>query len=497
MAVRLANYYRLHIRRVAIVASGMLIAINAMLLILFTLLGISWFALFIYILIPAILMQVFALIIILRYALEPLEMITQTLTYVSPQPTVVTPPNYNQIRHERSGLKTMIQTIYDRQPGHETDDSKDSSVLDRVPCGIVMLDSDGQITRYNKNAPILVDSNQNPSLQLLFSETNSLENWLKTATDSKVSDEKFWPRVQDKIPGETNRKIYDVLASYHKSGENGVETMLITLDQTSRYGEDEESVDFLSVAAHELRGPITVIRGYMDVLRSELEDTLQPDQRELIERLDVSASRLSGYVNNILNVAKYDRKHLKLHLREDKLSDVYASIADDLQLRARTQARILNVTIPIDLPTVAADRTSLSEVIANLVDNAIKYSNEGGQVNVTAGIEGNYVRCWIQDHGIGIPSSVASNLFQKFYRSHRSRTTVAGTGLGLFISKAIVESHGGTIGASSTEHEGSTFSFTVPIYATVADKLAAGNNGNEGIIQTSSGWIRNHSKIGG
>jgi two-component system phosphate regulon sensor histidine kinase PhoR/two-component system sensor histidine kinase VicK len=254
-------------------------------------------------------------------------------------------------------------------------------------------------------------------------------------------------------------------------------------------------MDFIALAAHELRGPITVIRGYLDVLNGELQPVLRDDQKELFERLEVSASRLSGYVSNILNVSRYDRRHLKVHLREDKLDSIYATIADDLALRASTQNRLLNVTIPSDLPTVAADRNSLTEVMANLVDNAIKYSNEGGQVEVVAAVDGNFVTFNVTDHGIGIPSSVLSNLFTKFYRSHRSRQTVSGTGLGLYISKAIVESHGGHVNLSSAEGEGSTFGFSIPIYSTIADKLLANNNENQGIMESGSGWIKNHSMI--
>ena len=188
------------------------------------------------------------------------------------------------------------------------------------------------------------------------------------------------------------------------------------------------------------------------------------------------------------------RRQLKLHLAEDKLSAIYATIADDLQLRARTQNRLLSVAIPETLPTIAADRNSLSEVLANLVDNAIKYSNEGGHVSVTAEVDGDFVRCSVIDQGIGIPGAVVGHLFTKFYRSHRSRQTVSGTGLGLYISKAIIESHGGKIGVTSVEGEGSTFSFSVPIYSTVADKLLTDN---EAIMQNASGWIKNHSMFRG
>lgn len=256
-------------------------------------------------------------------------------------------------------------------------------------------------------------------------------------------------------------------------------------------------MDFISLAAHELRGPITVIRGYLDVLRPELDSLMNQEQRQIFDRLDVSANRLSGYVGNILNASKYDRRHLKLHLREDNISDIYGLVADDLALRASTQGRVLSVTMPADIPTIAADRNSLSEVMANLVDNAIKYSREGGQVVVSAGVDGQRVFFRVQDYGIGIPSSVIGNLFSKFYRSHRSRQTVAGTGLGLYISKAIVESHGGRVGLSSTEGEGSIFYFSLPLYSAVAEKLQASGSINEGIIETSSGWIKNHAMYRG
>lgn len=150
-----------------------------------------------------------------------------------------------------------------------------------------------------------------------------------------------------------------------------------------------------------------------------------------------------------MNVSHYDRRHLNLHLKEEKLKNIYASISDDLELRARTHHRLLNVSIPDDLPTVAADRGSINEVIVNLVDNAIKYSNEGGLVIVNASVEGDFVKVIVKDNGIGIPGSLISHIFDKFYRSHRSRENTVGTGLGLYIAKAIIESHDGNISVRS------------------------------------------------
>jgi signal transduction histidine kinase len=240
-----------------------------------------------------------------------------------------------------------------------------------------------------------------------------------------------------------------------------------------------------------------VIRGYLDVLKDELADVLKDDQSELFRRLIISANRLSAYINNILNTSKYDRRHLRVQLREGTVYGVYEAISDDMRMRAEAQHRLLAVSIPENLPTIAVDPTSMGEVFGNLIDNAIKYSNEGGAISVTARANDSFVEVIFKDAGIGMPESVISNLFQKFYRSHRSRETVAGTGIGLYICKAIVESHGGTISVSSEEGRGSTFTVSIPIYATVAEKLKANNNNNVGIISEGRGWIKNHSMYRG
>ncbi len=187
----------------------------------------------------------------------------------------------------------------------------------------------------------------------------------------------------------------------------------------------------------------------------------------------------------------------KMHLAETTVASVYDTIRDDMALRASSQNRLLTVTIPDGLPTIAADTASLSEVLGNLIDNAIKYSNEGGAIAVTAASKGDMIEIAVEDHGIGMPGSVVSNLFQKFYRSHRSRESVAGTGIGLYISKAIVESHGGTVSVRSEEGKGSTFIVSIPTYQSVADKLKAGDNGNETIMVKDGVYIKNHASYRG
>ena len=456
---------------------------------------------------------------ILRFSARPAKDLLSAVIHVAGEPTDTTPPNPNDEHYAKNGFKEALQTIYELSsqtikpdapilssssatnvyvaPVSVTVPTTDpiKSALDATTCGFVILNHDRTIAYANKAAPIHVDSDNKSTLSLLWNGNNTLDSWLNDCEQNAVHAEHVWTRIADKLPDEEGRRFFDVIASYDKGSTH--ETILTLVDRTATYNVSEEDLDFIAFAAHELRGPITVIRGYLDVLEEELETVLANDQKELFRRLTVSANRLSGYINNILNTSRYDRRHLKVHLAEDTVAGIYETIRDDMDLRASAQNRLLSVTIPADLPTIAADRASISEVLGNLIDNAIKYSNEGGAINVTAAVKSDFVEVSVEDHGIGMPGNVVSNLFQKFYRSHRSRETVAGTGIGLYISKAIVESHGGTIGVRSEEGKGSTFTASLPVYSTVAAKLASGDNSNEGLIEHGNGWIKNHSMYRG
>lgn len=459
-----------------------------------------------------------ASLIVYHIVAKPIKNLMAALVHIAGEPTVTTPPNPNEAQFARNGLKPVLQAVYKiasevPDPIEEDAPSAQGAQVSGVPaatpavksaldtalnqaiCGFVIMNQQRQITYANQATPIRVDTNGVQSLDLLFPEGDSIEAWWNELDTTAVQAERTWPRIPNKLPNEEDRRFFDVIASYHKGTEN--EMVITLIDRTHLYEVGEEELDFIAFAAHELRGPITVIRGYIDVLTDELGTVLQEDQKELFRRLAVSANRLSGYINNILNTSRYDRRHLRMHLVETRMSAVYDTIRDDMALRASSQNRMLSVDIPADLPTIAADTASLGEVFGNLIDNAIKYSNEGGAITVKAYSRGDLVELAVEDHGIGMPSGVVSNLFQKFYRSHRSRETVAGTGIGLYISKAIIESHGGAIAVRSEDGRGSIFTISLPTYATVADKLKSGNNDNQTLIGNDGSWIKNHNMYRG
>lgn len=443
--------------------------------------------------------------------LRPLGDLSRALVHVSGEPTGLSAPNLNDDYYAKSHLRPLLKLIYELASGQpevsseqpaKTDSKKPIKSLDvtmqlnNTSTGIIMLSGAKDIIYTNQSAPVHTNEHGDTVMDLLFDADDNLDKWLAERGDHDIRAEHVWRRIANKLPGEEGRRMFDIYVSYQKGSE--AETILTLFDQTEIYSPEDEDLDFIAFAAHELRGPITVIRGYLDTLNDELQDALSGDQKELFSRLIVSANRLSGYINNILNASRYDRRHLKVHLNELPVADIYESIRDDMQLRAQSQQRILSVNIPATLPNVAADSDSIGEVIGNLIDNAIKYSNPGGTIEVSAALVGEFVEVSVRDHGIGMPSNVVANLFHKFYRSHRSREAVAGSGIGLYITKAIVESHGGKVSVQSVEGEGSNFTFTLPVYASVAAKLKAAGGSNDMLIErSSSGWIKNHGAFRG
>jgi signal transduction histidine kinase len=204
------------------------------------------------------------------------------------------------------------------------------------------------------------------------------------------------------------------------------------------------------------------------------------------------AEQLMAFVNNILNVARVDDDQLELRLEKGDWASVLKQAIDSISLRAKVRGIALECKIPPDLPPVGIDRISITEVINNVVDNAIKYSGGSKTIDIEVHLKPDgMIETTVQDYGLGISASIMPNLFTKFYRDHRNRAQIGGTGLGLYLSKAIITAHGGNLWVRSTEGKGSVFGFTIPPYDSLsAEKKGAGNSE---IVRSAHGWIKNHS----
>jgi signal transduction histidine kinase len=250
-------------------------------------------------------------------------------------------------------------------------------------------------------------------------------------------------------------------------------------------------MSMVAMAVHELRTPLTLLRGYIEALGDDLTGKLPSVDAEYLHKMDAAGQQLVTFINNVLNVARITDDQFLVRLHEEAWPAVLETAVADMKLRAMVHGITLETTAGKDLPTVGVDRSGMYEVICNLIDNAIKYSGNGKKIVVRSTLtEDGLVQTDVQDFGIGIPSSVVANLFDKYYRSHRSRDSISGTGLGLYLCKTIVNAHGGNIWVRSAEGKGSIFSFTVLPFSRVATEL---KGHPEDLTRTAHGWIKNHS----
>lgn len=240
---------------------------------------------------------------------------------------------------------------------------------------------------------------------------------------------------------------------------------ILTIHDLSEFEQLEKmKLDFVSITAHELRTPITAIRGYLSIIESEALYKLSPEEQNFIKRTVVSSDELSSLIDNILNVSRIERGALKLKKEPVILEDlINAEILRQKNLADQKQIELFFVKPEKIIAPVRADKFWLSQVIMNLVSNAIKYTQTAGKVTIKLSDEDKFQWVHVVDNGEGIPAVALPHMFEKFFRvSGALEEGSKGTGLGLFISKSIIDAHGGIIKVVSKEGMGSTFSFSLP-----------------------------------
>ena len=439
-------------------------------------------------------------------ALKATDFLARAILLVTHQDNQVDPPNANTLHTpSKAFLMELAESIYNltsstvkNAAGQTAELAFYQSLADTIPLPIVVLDKD-QVVRFANELAIRYIDRPNDQIvgQLVYDAMNlsfvsdvTLESWIKDSSENAVINSEVWERVRITLPDET-RKQFDLAARYSKDDPNGLETILVLFDRTRLYERDDHDLTFVSLAVHELRTPLTIMRGYIEVFDDELGELLSPEQTAFMHNMGASAQQLTSFVANILNVARIEENALILQLKEEKWPDVLLGACRDMELRAKVHNKQLVYEIDDSVPTVAVDKVSIYEVLANLIDNAIKYTHTDEKIIIKTYVKDGMIETTVTDKGVGIASGLVGHVFDKFYRAHQSKNSVGGTGLGLYLSHAIVTAHGGTIWVQSKEGEGSTFGFTLPTYASVADQIKADDNGE--IIRGAHGWIKNHS----
>jgi signal transduction histidine kinase len=222
---------------------------------------------------------------------------------------------------------------------------------------------------------------------------------------------------------------------------------------------DEMKRVFVASVTHELRSPLFAIESYVKMLRAS--PALGDEERRQLGRVEANASRLAHFVTSLLDQARIERGQLEYRPRATDLKLLIEDAAEFHRSRAEERGLTLTIAAEADLPPLRVDPDLITQVVTNLVANAIKFTRNGGRIEVTARRRAGGVECAVTDTGVGIPAATLSRLFRPFERG-ADPLRAGGTGLGLSIAKAIVERHGGLLSVESVPDRGSRFSFTLP-----------------------------------
>ena len=223
---------------------------------------------------------------------------------------------------------------------------------------------------------------------------------------------------------------------------------------------EQQRKNLVADVAHELRTPLSNIQGYVEAMR---DGVLEPNE-ETLNTVHAQTLHLARLVEDLRLLAQTESEDFRLNLEPESLGDVIRHSVEGFRARSSSMDVCLRMDIPNELPMLHIDRTRISQVLGNLLENGVRHSPSGGEVRVGAGVSEGRIVVTVADGGEGISPEDIAHVFDRFYRADPSRTrATGGAGLGLTIAKKIVEAHGGEIRAESVEGQGSRFIFDLPV----------------------------------
>jgi PAS domain S-box-containing protein len=241
-------------------------------------------------------------------------------------------------------------------------------------------------------------------------------------------------------------------------------TVVVFRDVTLEHEIATAKNEFISTVAHEMRTPMTSIKGYTDLLLKGTAGTLSEGQLRFLEIVRSNVDRVSALVTDLLDISRMEAGRLKLELIPLDLGHVIVEVCDSVAETVKRRELTIALDLPPDVPTVYADRNRIIQVLTNLVSNAYRYTPAGGTITISARAVNGGVQVDVSDTGIGIDRADWEKIFERFYRvDHPLVRQQSGTGLGLPIVKSLVEMHGGKLWLESELGKGSTFSFVLPL----------------------------------
>lgn len=365
------------------------------------------------------------------------------------------PETQDDLNRLSEAMQAMALRLGDQISTLVSERAKLSAVLDQMTDGVMIADSEGRVQLLNPAAGRLFAVDENKAIGRSLVEVlryhQLVDLWKKArhgqhqSTMLEIGPQHMFLQVlaiplKRSLPGSTMMLVQDL-------------TQLRRLETVRR--------DFISNVSHELRTPLASLKALADTLQEGALDD-PPAARRFILRMETEIDNLTQLVNELLELSRIESGKVSLSFHRIQPHDLLAPAFERMTLQAERAGLDMNLDCKADLPAVFADPNRITQVMINLIHNAVKFTPPGGKITISSYQDGQNIVFFVKDTGVGIPRKDLGRIFERFYKTDRARTS-GGTGLGLSIARHMIESHGGYIWAESEEEVGSTFYFSLPI----------------------------------